>query len=196
MSLCAWGLSFDKTPSGQYELEKTHAYITFSYTHMGFSNPILRFDQFDVDFVFNRDDIEKSSFTVTIDAASINSGVAVFDDKLRDEKHFFETKEHPTIVFRSQKISQFADSQFEVVGNLIIKGKSRPLTLMLSVNGADVNKFSARPTIGVSATGKLNRSEWGLDYAVPMVSDEVSLRIEVEMQAAESEETPVPKSGE
>ena len=176
-------LSFDQTPSGKYKLEKTHAYINFSYSHMGFSWPVLRFDDFEVDMDFDSSNIEKSSFVVTVQAASVNSGVEKFDQHLREKKHFFETAEHPEIVFRSKEISQYADNRLEVKGSLVIKGKSRPLTLQVTLNGAGLNPLSSNPTIGASATGALVRSDWGLDYATPMVSDEVDLRIEVELIA-------------
>ena len=96
-------ISFDKTPAGQYQVEKTHAYITFSYLHLGFSNPILQFTNFDIDFNFKPEDIENSDVKLTIYTNSIKSGVEVFDQHLREKEVFFE----------SEKISNHGLSQQE-----------------------------------------------------------------------------------
>ena len=167
-------------PSGEYGLDKTHAYITFTYSHLGFSTPHVGFDSFDVDLDLDSENVENSSLDVVIDATSISSRVEEFDGHLNGEDHF-DTANYPQITFASTEIRKTGDSTLDVVGDLTIKGITKPVTLKATVNKAAMHPMNKVPTVGVSAEAKVKRSEWGLAYAVPMVSDEVTIHIEVEM---------------
>ncbi len=167
-------------PSGAYGLDKTHGYITFSYSHLGFSNPHVGFDAFDVALELDSDNPEASELSVKIDAASINSRVPDFDDHLNDDD-FFDTANHPSITFTSTGITSTGDGTFDVAGDLVIKGISKPVTLAATINKAAMHPMRKIPTIGVSATAKVNRSDWGLGLYAPAVGDEVTLMIEVEL---------------
>ena len=167
-------------PAGSYGLDKTHGYITFTYSHLGFSNPRVGFDAFDVALDLDNEAPENSSLEVMIDAASINSRVEEFDEHLNGDK-FFDTDEYPNIDFQSTGIEQTGDDTFRVNGNLTIKGVTRAVTLDAKINKAATHPLSKTPTVGVSATTSLLRSEWGLGDYVPMVSDRVEVEIEVEL---------------
>ena len=167
-------------PAGSYGLDKTHGYITFTYSHLGFSNPRVGFDAFDVALDLDNEAPENSSLEVMIDAASINSRVEEFDEHLNGDK-FFDTSEYPNIDFQSTGIEQTGDDTFRVNGNLTIKGVTRAVTLDAKINKAATHPLSKTPTVGVSATTSLLRSEWGLGDYVPMVSDRVEVEIEVEL---------------
>ena len=167
-------------PAGSYGLDKTHGYITFTYSHLGFSNPRVGFDAFDVALDLDNEAPENSSLKVMIDAASINSRVEKFDEHLNGDK-FFDTNEYPNIDFQSTGIEQTGDDTFRVNGNLTIKGVTRAVTLDARINKAATHPLSKTPTVGVSATTSVLRSEWGLGDYVPMVSDRVEIEIEVEL---------------
>ena len=167
-------------PAGSYGLDKTHGYITFTYSHLGFSNPRVGFDAFDVALDLDNEAPENSSLEVMIDAASINSRVEEFDEHLNGDK-FFDTGEYPNIDFQSTGIEQTGDDTFRVNGNLTIKGVTRAVTLDAKINKAATHPLSKTPTVGVSATTSLLRSEWSLGDYVPMVSDRVEVEIEVEL---------------
>lgn len=167
-------------PAGSYGLDKTHGYITFTYSHLGFSNPRVGFDAFDVALDLDNEAPENSSLKVMIDAASINSRVEEFDEHLNGDK-FFDTNEYPNIDFQSTGIEQTGDDTFRVNGNLTIKGVTRAVTLDARINKAANHPLSKTPTVGVSATTSVLRSEWGLGDYVPMVSDRVEIEIEVEL---------------
>ncbi|MEM7708593.1 MAG: YceI family protein [Pseudomonadota bacterium] len=167
-------------PSGKYTLEKTHGYITFTYSHLGFSNPQIGFDSFDVDLDLDAANPAASSLSVTVDATSVNSRVEVFDEHLNDDK-LFNTDEFPSISFTSTGMEALGDDQFKVMGDLTIKGITKPVVLDASINKTGNNPFSKKPTVGVSATAKVMRSEWDMSYATPAVGDEVTISIEVEL---------------
>ncbi len=167
-------------PSGAYELENTHGYITFSYDHLGFSTPHVGFNSFDVALNADSEDPSKSTVSVTIDASSIDSRVEEFDKHLIGSD-YFDTANHPEITFASTGMVATGENTFDVTGDLTIKGVTKPVTLNATINKAANHPMRGVPTIGLSATGTLSRSEWGLGKYVPAVGDEVTLNITVEL---------------
>lgn len=169
-------------PSGKYALDSSHGYITFTYSHLGFSNPRVGFNSFDTLLELDNEKPENSKVEVTIDATSIDSRVAEFNEHLNGAD-FFNTAEHPTITFKSTKVEATGDNTFDVTGDLTILGKTRPVTLATTINKAGNHSLQNVPAVGVSASTRLMRSAWGLDAYVPAVGDEVELSIEVELLA-------------
>lgn len=172
-------------PSGRYELENTHGYITISYSHLGFSTPHVGFNTFEVDLDFDASAPEKSTLAVSIDAKSVDSRVAEFDEHLNGDR-FFDTSNHPTITFTATGISMQEDGKATISGDLTIKGQTHPVTLDATLNKAGNHPMLKKPVMGFNAEGTVKRSMWGLGYAAPMVSDEVNLFITVELQKADS----------
>jgi len=170
-------------PSGSYGLDKTHGYITFSYTHLGFSNPQVGFNAFDVDLQLDAKNPGNSSFSVVIDAASIDSRVAEFDRHLHGDD-YFAVGVHPQITFVSSAVVMTSANTADISGELKIKGVSKPVTLKATLNKAGMHPLQRVPALGVSARATIKRSAWGLSKYVPMVSDEVDLEIEVELALA------------
>ncbi len=174
---------FSAVPAGPYQVDDAHGYITFSYTHLGFSRPTLRFGAFDVNLSLDKDDVTASDLEVVIDAASIDSGVERFDGHLKGED-FFDTERFPTITFVASSIAPGDDGDtLAVTGDLTIRDVTREVTLLARVNRAAVNPINEKPTIGVSARTQVKRSDFGLDKYVPAVSDEVVIQIDAELQA-------------
>ena len=168
-------------PAGTYALEPTHAYITMSYSHLGFSNPILRFTSFDATADLNPGDPAASTLRVTIDPASIDSAVEKFDEHLKSAD-MFDVASHPEITFVSTDITMTDGSTGTLTGDLTMKGITRPVTLDVTLNGAGEHPMNGADTFGISATGTLDRTEWDLGYAAPAVGTDVTLRIEAEFQ--------------
>lgn len=167
-------------PSGKYTLDSSHGYITFTYSHLGFSNPRVGFNSFDTELELDSSNPANSAVEVTIDASSIDSRVAEFNDHLNGSD-FFNTAEFPTITFKSTKVEATGENTFDVTGDLTILGTTKPVTLATTINKAANHPMRDVPTVGLSASAKLMRSEWGLGAYVPAVSDEVELSIEVEL---------------
>ncbi len=167
-------------PTGAYVLENTHGYITFSYSHLGFSRPQVGFNTFTVDLDLNAEDPSKSAVKVGIDANSIDSRVPEFDGHLKGDK-FFATAANPAITFESTGIVMNSETTASITGNLTIKGITKPVTLEATLNKAAEHPMRKVPALGLNATGKLLRSDWGLGEYVPMVGDEVNITISVEL---------------
>ena len=163
-------------PSGTYALDKTHGYVTFSYLHKGLSNPQLRFNDVDAVIELDAKNPEKSRVSVTIKAASIDSGVAKFDDHL-NSPDFFNSAANPEISFTSTSFVRANESTGTMTGDVTMMGLTKSVSFNVVLIGA---KDGEDPAIGVEGRTKLLRSDWNLGKYVPYVGDEVSIVISAE----------------
>lgn len=177
-----------EAPSGTYMSEERHRYITFSYSHNGYSNPWLRWRNWDATLDWNAENPSASSVSVVIDATSIDSGVDVFDGHLNGE-NFFDTANHPEITFVSTSVQQTGETTGTIEGELTIKGTTKPVTLYATFNNAGFDQRKNAHKLGFSGKTTVKRSDFGVDLLAPAVSDEVDIVIEAEfiMPAAADE---------
>ncbi len=171
--------SYTDAPSGLYTNDKTHAYIVFNYAHQGFSKPFLRWRDWDSTLNWNSEDPTKSSVAVKIDAASIDTGVDVFDGHLVSDQ-WFDVETYPEITFQSTSLEKTSDTQGKMTGDLTLKGITKPVTLDVTFNRAAEGREPGTYKIGFSARTELKRSDFDLGAYVPVVGDDVDVIIEVE----------------
>jgi polyisoprenoid-binding protein YceI len=173
--------------TGVYKSDPRHAYVTFSYDHQGYSRPWLRWRSWTADLNWNPSAPEQSSITATIDATSADSGVDEFDDHLKSAD-FFDAANHPQIIFASTSVSLADGAAGTIVGDLTIKGVTKPVTLDVSINKAANDDFAKAYKLGFSAKGVVKRSDFGVDKYVPFVGDDVTVVIEAEFVMPRAEE--------
>lgn len=173
------GFDASAAPTGVYKNDPGHSYIAFSYNHMGYSNPIARWGSWTADLNWNSEDPAQSSIAATIDAASIDTGVAELDDHLRSPD-FFEVEKFPTISFASTSLEVTGSDAARLIGDLTIKGVTKPVAFDVKINKAADDDFAKAYKIGFSAKGMIKRSDFGVDLYTPMVGDDISFTIEVE----------------
>jgi len=175
------GVNIGEAPAGTYKSEAGHAYIAFTYLHQGYSKPVLRWGEFEATIELDPANPENTSLSVTIPAASIDSGVAKFDEHLVSAD-FFDVANHPVITFKSTNMEQRQIGKGRVTGDLTMKGITKPIKLDVKLNKIGENFRSKVPMFGISATGVIKRSDWDLGKYAPSVGDDVELTIEVEFQ--------------
>lgn len=175
--------SLAEMPAGDYRLENTHAYITFGYSHLGFSTPHISFRTFDATLGLDPEDLSQSSFELTIDVNSIDSKVEKFDKHLKSPD-MFEVEQYPEATFVASQI-KVVDGKIAVTGDLTMRDVSKPVEATVTINKAALHPMQNVPTIGLSAQVKLNRSDWGLGYASPAVGEEVSVYFDAEFVRGE-----------
>lgn len=171
-------------PSGEYGLDDHHGYISFTYSHIGFSTPHVGFRKFDANLTLDSENPENSQIDVVIDTTSVDSRVEEFNDHLNGA-NFFDTENYPEATFTSTGIESLGDNKFNVTGDLTLKGVTKSVVLEAMLNKAAMHPMRNVPTVGFSAETKVNRSEFDMGRAVPAISDEVTIYITVEMPQKE-----------
>jgi|GEM_PF-58024 len=182
------GADLSELPSGTYTEDQGHAYIAFSYSHQGYSEPILRWGETDATIVFDNENPEASTLNVTIPVDSIDSGVEKFDEHLLSAD-FFEAETYPTITFTSTDVEQALLGSGSVTGDLTIKDITKPVTFNGKVTKVGKNFQSGVDMFGISATGHIKRSDFGVDAYTPNVGDDVEIKIEMEFAKEGTAET-------
>ncbi len=178
--------------------EQAHAKAYFSAKHMMLST--VKGELGGVTATLNLDDkdITKSKVDATIDLTTLSSGVEKRDQHLKSPD-FFDTAKFPKATFKSTKIEKAGDNKLKVTGDLTIKDKTKPVTLDVDVLPEVQNPFTKQATRGFTATGTINREDWGLVWNMPLanggvlVSKEVGLSIEAEFVKAEAPAAPAKK---
>ncbi len=161
-----------------YLVDPNHTYPRFEYNHFGYSNQIQRFNKTSGTIVFDRA-ARTGSVDIAIDARSVDTGYALFNEHLQGED-FFDTARYPTITYQSTAVRFDGDKPVAVEGNLTIKGITRPVTLTLSSFQTMPHPMAKKDACGANAVTKIKRSEFNAGKYVPNVSDDVTLSIAVE----------------
>lgn len=164
-----------------YEVEPTHTYPRFSYSHFGLSTQLSRFDRTSGKVVLDRE-ARTGSVDIVIDMTSVNTGFADFNGHLQSED-FFDTAKHPRATFKSTGVKFEGDKPVAIDGVLTIKGISKPVTLSVSSFTAMQHPMLKKPAIGANASTTVKRSEFGAGKYAPYVGDEVRIDIAIEAVA-------------
>ena len=182
-SCLVFGAAAAQAAPTTYVMDPDHTDVVATWSHMGFSNPMAHFGDVDGTIVYDPDDVARSSVTATIPLTGLNAHVEKFDAHLRSDE-LFDIAKFPTITFRSTRVEAAgSDKALRVTGDLTVRGITRPVTLEVTLNGMGEHPMAKRPAIGFDATTTLTRSDFGLGYAVPAVSDKVGIRITTEALA-------------
>lgn len=164
-----------------WKADPAHSKVTFSITHMGISDILGLFQQFDASIMASQADFSDAVFALTVDAASINTEVQKRDDHLRSAD-FFDVEKFPTITFKSTGIKKAGKNRYKLSGDLTMHGVTKPVTMDLWYRGTIENPNSKAQTAGFQLTGTLKRSDFdiGGKFPEPMLSDEVRIQADGE----------------
>lgn len=161
-----------------YTIDSTHTFPSFEIGHMGFSTQRGRFNKTTGSIVLDRA-AKKATVDISIDANSISTGLDKLEAHLRAED-FFDTAKYPTITFKSTGARFNGDKLASVSGNLTLHGVTKPVTLTVTSFFCGPNPVYKKDACGADAVATIKRSDFGINYALPAVSDEVKLLIQVE----------------
>lgn len=162
-----------------YTLDPNHTYVLFSWSHLGFSHPTGQFGKTQGTLIYDAADPAKSSVRVTIPVASIDTHVPALDTDLLGTG-FLDAAKYPDITFESNKVTPAGKGRFKIDGNLTVHGVTRPVTLDVTLNKAGLYPMINAPALGFAATAAFKRSDFGVGGGVPMVGDELTVRISAE----------------
>jgi polyisoprenoid-binding protein YceI len=167
---------------GTWDVDPTHSEVSFLVRHLMVSKVRGHFRDFTAEIVTAPDPVD-SSVTATIDLNSVDTANEQRDAHLRSSD-FFGTDDFPTMTYRSTGIHPDGDG-YRLDGELTLKGVTRQVPLRLEVGG-----FSPDPwggvRVGFSATGEINRHDFGLNWNTALegggvvVGDKVTINLEIE----------------
>ncbi len=161
--------SVTDVPAGVYKTDPMHSSLTFKVSHMGFSHYTARFGKFDATLTLDPVHPEAARLTATIDPQSLelNAPPKGFHDELMGQT-WFDAKAHPQMTFASTKIEKTGANTAKVTGDLSLKGITRPVTLDVTFNGGYPGMdLDPHARIGFTATGTLNRADFGMGFGIP-----------------------------
>ena len=161
-----------------YEVDGTHTFPRFSYSHFGLSTQLSSFSRTSGKVVFDAQ-ARSGSVDITIDMTSVNTGFADFSGHIQAED-FLDTARHPTATFKSTRGVFEGDKPRSIDGVLTIKGVSKPVTLNVTSFLAMPHPMLKKPALGANAHTTIKRSEFNAGKFAPYVGDEVRIDIAIE----------------
>lgn len=162
-----------------YAFDPSHTSISYSIDHMGLSEMHGVFRKFDGTLMLDTGDLSKSSVSVKIDTASIDTGVDKLDEHLRTPD-FFDVGKYPQISFTSTAVEPTGANSFKLTGDLTLHGVTKSVTLDASMRTIASHPFRKVPAAGFRATGTLNRSDFGIVTYPGALGEVVKIRIDTE----------------
>ena len=166
-----------------YAIDQDHTTVSFKIRHL-FSNVQGTFNQFEgtIDYVPGHPEQWKTA--ATIQATSISTRVDKRDQHLRS-KDFFDVEQFPTITFRSTGAAEATATGAKLNGLLAIHGVEKPVVLDLTIHGEGKDPWG-NVRSGFTATTKINRKDFGLNWnqvletGQLLVGEEVEITLEIE----------------
>lgn len=162
-----------------WQLDHAHTQVFFTVSHLGFTEMLGQFRKFDARLVLDPEDWSRSSLEATVEAASVDMNHEGLNEHLRNED-FFHVAQHPKLLFRSTRVEDLGDNRLRVHGELTLLGVTRPLSLDVRINRLGEHPMRKIPWVGFRAEGRIRRSDFGMNYALGPVGDEVGILINAE----------------
>jgi polyisoprenoid-binding protein YceI len=180
--LSALLIAYSAFAADTYAFDKAHSSVGFQIRHL-FSNVTGKFDDFAGTIQYDEANPEQSSVEVTIKTASIDTGVKMRDDDLRSP-NFFDAKKYPEITFKSKSVKAIDKNNFEVTGDLTMRGVTKEVILKVELVGKGVG-LKGSIVSGWDATAAVKRSEFGLAWnqvieGTQVVGDDVKIELHIE----------------
>lgn len=168
-----------------WTIDSSHSAIHFSVRHMMISTVRGEFRNFSGTVNFNQDNPIQSTVEVEVDTASVNTRDEKRDGHLQSAD-FFDVENYPVATFKSTRAEQTSDTTGKLYGDLTIRDITKPIVLDVEFNGLAKSPWGTT-SAGFSATTKLNRKEWGLNWNAALetggvlVGDDIKVEVEVEI---------------
>lgn len=169
----------------KWVVDPTHSEIGFKIKHLMITNVSGKFTGFEAEVQTEGEDFATAQINATIETASINTSNLQRDEHLRNSD-FFEVEKYPEIVFTSTKVEKIDNDNFILHGNLTLKGVTKPVKLNVEYNGTNKDPWGNQKA-GFVITGKVNRSEFGLNFNAALetgglvLGEEVRINSEIQL---------------
>ncbi len=161
-----------------YVLDPSHTQVTWEVVHLRTSTMRGRFNRIEGHVTLDRA-ARQGELSISVDTASVSSGVAPLDGLLRGSQ-MLSSEEHPKAFFIARQISFEAGQPASVRGEFTLRGISQPLQLRATGFNCYQHPSLRREVCGGDFEGELKRSSFGINHSLPFVADRVRLLVQVE----------------
>ncbi|MBX5435690.1 MAG: YceI family protein [Alicyclobacillaceae bacterium] len=168
----------------KWALDAAHSSLDFSVRHMMITNVRGTFHKFDATIEADPDDLTDAKIEFTVDLASVDTNNADRDAHLRSAD-FFDVEHHPNMTFKATRIVKKGDAQYDVTGDLSIRGVTKPVTFQVTYEGGGKDPWG-NERVGFTGQGVINRSEFGLTWNAALetggvlVADQVKVSFDIQ----------------
>ena len=169
----------------QWQIDTAHSRAQFTVRHLMISDIRGDFGAVTGTVDYDGKDVTKAKIKATIDVQSLTTRVEKRDEHIKTDD-FLDVKNHPTMTFVSTAITPAANGLYNMTGDLTIRGTTRRVTFTLTAPAGPITT-RGQTKIGASASGKINRKDFGVKYHEVMdngglgVADEVFIQLDVEL---------------
>ena len=174
------------TKISSWSIDPVHTTIGFSVRHMMVANVRGEFQRVTGKVLYDAERPTATQVQAEVPADSVSTREPQRDAHLRSPD-FFDVERHPTLSFRSTGVRFGGAGALELVGDLMIRGTTREVTLAVTELSGEQRDHNGRTRMGASATGKIKRSEFGITYNKVLeatrvaVGDEVTLLLDLSL---------------
>lgn len=156
-----------------WNVDKSHAKLGFSITHLMISDVEGSFRTYEATITSAKDDFSDAVFEVSADIAGINTDSEGRDKDLQGER-FFDAAKFPKLTFKSTSISKLEGNKYKLTGDLTMKGVTKPVEMQLTINGPIDRR--GKKVIGLKVSGTFKRTDFGVGGAGnAMVSEDITI---------------------
>ena len=166
-------------------LDSTHSELGFKIKHLMISNVSGSFKNFNAEVISEGTDFSTAQINLSAEMASIFTNNEQRDAHLRNSD-FFEVEKYPELTFKSTKVEKVDSDTYTLHGELTMKGVTKPIKLSVEYNGVAKDPWGNEKA-GFVVTGKINRSDWGVNFngvletGGVMLSEEVKINSEIQL---------------
>ncbi|MEE7476933.1 YceI family protein [Methylobacterium hispanicum] len=168
---------------GAYQLDPAHGKITWSLSHLGYSTYFGQITDVSGEATLDPKEPAKSRLSVMIRTDSVSGLNPKLDQHLKTPD-FFDTQKFPTATFRATAVEPTGPTTARVVGDLTLKGVTKSVAFDATFNQAGISPVDKQYTVGFDGRAVIKRSDFGINAFLPILGDEVTLRLEGEFKAA------------
>jgi polyisoprenoid-binding protein YceI len=167
-----------------WEIDASHSEALFTVKHMMFATVRGHFKVLSGSLNIDEEHPESSWVDAQVDVTSVDTRDERRDGHLRSPE-FFDAEHYPTLTFKSSKVEKVGDNHFKVLGDLTMRGVTKPVIFDAEYHGQGKNPYGMQ-IAGLSAKTKVNRKEWGLNWNAALegggvlVSEDVGIEIDLE----------------
>src|ERR1051325_2394149 len=187
-AVTAFLLSFTTLEPASWSLDKAHARLGFTVTHLAISEVEGAFKNFDATITALKEDFSDAIVTLTADVNSISTDNEQRDTHLKSPD-FFDAAKYPTLIFKSTSFTKAGDKKYKVTGNLTMHGITKTIELDAAYN-TGIHPVTKKTITGFKVTGTIKRSDFGIgtSFLAAMISDEVTITANAEFIKNENAE--------